>query len=77
MLVSDHAKRAQEIPGAKCSAFSGSAAPVPTSPTEFSKVHFCQKCQLRTPSLGTRSNTERGPSKEDITEKVENYWNIA
>lgn len=32
---------------------------MPTSPTEITKVHFCQKCQLRTFNLGARSNTER------------------
>lgn len=77
MLASEHAKCAQEIPAAEFSAVSGLAARVPTSPTEFTKVHFCQKHQLRTLSLGARSNTERGPSKEEVTEKVENYWNIA
>lgn len=32
---------------------------MPTSPTEITKVHFCQKSQLRTFDLGARSNTER------------------
>lgn len=76
MLASDRAKCAQEIPAAEFSAFNGPAAQVPTSPTKFAKVHFCQKRQPRTLILGASSNTKRGPSKEEITEKVENYWNI-
>lgn len=58
MLASDHAKLVQEIPDAEFSALSSSAA-MPTSPTEITKVHFCQKCQSRTFNLGARSNTER------------------
>jgi len=37
----------------------------------------CQKRQLRTLNMAARNNTEEGPSKEETTKKVENYWNIA
>lgn len=41
---------------------------MPISPTEITKVHFCQKCQLRTFNLGARSNTERAFEGENDRE---------